>query len=73
VRRKPGTTFRAPSSEWTRRRSELGAGNSVWTGLSDNYVRAFLPSPAPLRNNLGTVRAVAEHPDGLWVEEAPRE
>ncbi|MHB9092954.1 MAG: tRNA (N(6)-L-threonylcarbamoyladenosine(37)-C(2))-methylthiotransferase MtaB [Chloroflexota bacterium] len=49
--------------------SEEGAGESRrWTGLSDNYVRAYAASAQDLHNQLRAVRVVGEREDGLAVE-----
>ena len=42
-----------------------GAERPTWEGLTDNYVRVFVPSPAPLANQLLPTRLVGEHPEGL--------
>lgn len=38
---------------------------STWQGLTDNYVRVFVPSATPLANELLPTRLIDEHPGGL--------
>lgn len=50
---------------WER---ELPPGSSVYSGLTDNYIRVFTRSCLPLTNQLLPVRLVGLHGDGLWTE-----
>ena len=45
-----------------------GKKDGTWFGLTDNYLRVFLPSQEQLANELLTTNLVALHDDGLWGE-----
>jgi threonylcarbamoyladenosine tRNA methylthiotransferase MtaB len=45
-----------------------GKKDGTWFGLTDNYLRVFLPSQEQLANELLTTNLVALHDGGLWGE-----
>jgi threonylcarbamoyladenosine tRNA methylthiotransferase MtaB len=45
-----------------------GEKDGIWFGLTDNYLRVFLPSQEQLANELLTANLVALHDGGLWGE-----
>ncbi len=45
-----------------------GKKDGIWFGLTDNYLRVFLPSQEQLANELLTTNLVALHDGGLWGE-----
>jgi threonylcarbamoyladenosine tRNA methylthiotransferase MtaB len=45
-----------------------GKKDGIWFGLTDNYLRVFLPSQEQLANELLTANLVALHDGGLWGE-----
>jgi len=45
-----------------------GNKDGNWVGLTDNYLRVFLPSQAVLANELLAANLIAQKEDGLWGE-----
>jgi len=45
-----------------------GEKDGIWCGLTDNYLRVYLPSQEQLANELLTTKLVAHKEDGLWGE-----
>ena len=45
-----------------------GKKDGIWFGLTDNYLRVFLPSQKQLANELLPVNLVAYKEDGVWGE-----
>ena len=41
------------------------AGGSLWSGLTPNYLRVYVPSDDDLANRIVTVRGLAPHADGV--------
>jgi threonylcarbamoyladenosine tRNA methylthiotransferase MtaB len=48
--------------------NEVTSGSSVYSGLTDNYIRVFARSQKPLVNQIRPVRLVKVHKEGLWGE-----
>jgi threonylcarbamoyladenosine tRNA methylthiotransferase MtaB len=48
--------------------NEVTADSGIYSGLSDNYIRAFTQSSKPLTNQFYRVLPARLHNDGLWAE-----
>jgi threonylcarbamoyladenosine tRNA methylthiotransferase MtaB len=48
--------------------NEVTADSGIYSGLSDNYIRAFTQSSKPLTNQFYRVLPARLHNEGLWVE-----
>jgi threonylcarbamoyladenosine tRNA methylthiotransferase MtaB len=47
---------------------ETNLGSGVYSGLTDNYIRVFMPSGKPLINKIAPVKLVGLHEQGMWGE-----
>jgi len=45
-----------------------GKKDGIWFGLTDNYLRVFLPSQEQLANKLLPTNLVAHKEGGVWGE-----
>jgi len=45
-----------------------GNKDGIWFGLTDNYMRVFLPSQKLLSNQILATKLVAPHDGFLWGE-----
>lgn len=47
---------------------EVDAGERIYSGLTDNYIRAFTHAEEPLTGRIAPVRLAGFHEQGLWGE-----
>ena len=47
---------------------ETSLGSSIYSGLTDNYIRVFTRSQKPLSNKIAPVELVEFHHQGMWGE-----
>ena len=47
---------------------ETSLDSGIYSGLTDNYIRVFIPSHKPLTNKIVSVKLVGFHNQGMWGE-----
>ena len=53
---------------WVLWEKETNLGSSIYSGLTDNYIRVFTQSEKPLTNKILPVRLMEFHAQGMWGE-----
>lgn len=53
---------------WVLWENEVSPGSSLYSGLTDNYIRVFTRSHRSLTNKMAQVRLVGLHRQGMWGE-----